>query len=253
MLNPVSKANGSGGPKRVYQILIEKILDRIRTGEIKPGDKLPPERQMAEDLGVSRATVREAIRAMEVTGLVVSRQGEGTFINRDYSLVMSQPMTVMYWLGGASVFDLHHFRQALEIESASLAAVNINTKQYHHLDNIVSEMAVSESFEEGAELDRSFHNAIAEASGNILLQNALASADALISDIRTNTRAAIIQEERGNGVLAFQHRQILNAIADEDSLLAAKRMYEHMLYVADFLPDMFSNNDTDLSAGEVEK
>ena len=71
--------------KRVYLEIMDQIKEKIQRKELRPGDRLPPERQWSEQLGVSRATVREAIRSMEMIGLVTCRQGEGNFINDDFT------------------------------------------------------------------------------------------------------------------------------------------------------------------------
>ena len=77
---------------KVYEQVIEQIKSKIKSGEIKKGDRLPSEREMAESIGVSRASVREAIRALEVVGLVESRQGAGNYIKTNFDNSLFEPL-----------------------------------------------------------------------------------------------------------------------------------------------------------------
>lgn len=80
-----------GKSERIYKTLMDSILEALKNGTLNPGDRLPPERKWAEEMKVSRSAVREAVRALEMIGLVSCRQGGGTFINENYRLTMFQP------------------------------------------------------------------------------------------------------------------------------------------------------------------
>ncbi len=226
--------NPKSPQKRVYQIIMDQIMTQLKQHQLHPGDRLPPERKWAEELGVSRGAVREAIR-----------QGGGTFINADYSLAMTQPMTISFWLGGGTVYNVHHFRQCLEQEAAYLAARHATADDIATLQRLADAMAHEPDSVKSAAIDRRFHDTIAIISGNGLIHDALASVGSLLDDILYESRVAIIAEEQGEGVLAFQHSLLVDAIAAGDPDLALKRMKEHMLYVEDFLSGLTNLFTTD--------
>lgn len=232
-------ATKNSNTSRAFQTVIERIQTQFQNKTLKPGDRLPPERQMAEDLGVSRATIREAIRALEMIGMVQSRQGEGNFISDRLDLALIQPMTMSFYLGNGSLYDIHHFRQSLEVEATYLAAKDPTPELCGHLSRLVDGMEAAPDVPTSAALDDDFHHAIAKASDNCLIRDALTAATSLLDTVRRRARIAIIMREKDEGdALCFQHRRIANAIAEKDPPLARKRMLEHMLYVEDFLDDI---------------
>ena len=95
---------------RAYEVVIEAIKKKIKNGEIKKGEKLRPEREIAEDLGVSRASVREAVRALDVIGLIESRQGAGNYIKETFEESLIQPLSVMFLLEQNDFTEINEFR-----------------------------------------------------------------------------------------------------------------------------------------------
>ena len=165
---------------RAFQTVIRRIQHDIQSKTLRPGDRLAPERQLAENLGVSRATIREAIRALEMIGLVVSRQGEGNFISDRMDLALLQPMTISFYLGGGSLYDIHHFRQSLEVEATGLAAVAPSPSFAAHLTALADQMEIAPDIDTSAALDDDFHQSIAAASDNGLIRDALTAATNLL-------------------------------------------------------------------------
>ena len=188
---------------------------------------------------ISRATIREAIRALEMIGLVVSRQGEGNFISDRMDLALLQPMTISFYLGGGSLYDIHHFRQSLEIEATGLAAADPSPDFIQHITAVADQMEIAPDIDTSASLDDDFHQSIAAASNNCLIRDSLTAATTLLETVRYQARIAIISKEKDEGnALYFQHRRITDAIVAKDPILARKRMLEHMIYVEDFLSDI---------------
>ena len=91
---------------KAYDQVIEVIKDKIKKGKIKKGDKLPSEREMAESLGLSRASVREALRALEVIGLIESIQGAGNYIRTNFDNSLIEPLSLMFMLQESSVKEM---------------------------------------------------------------------------------------------------------------------------------------------------
>ena len=220
---------------RVYQTLMDLILDSLKKGELQPGDKLPSERKWAESMDVSRSAVREAIRALEMIGLVNTRHGGGTYINDSYNLTMFQPMTISYRLNHGTIIDIHVFRQGLEIEAAALAAQRANDEDIKELNEIVKKLLLAENTEEGSKYDRKFHNKIAEMSGNCLIRDSLSSVGALLDEIVADLRSMIFKSDSNARILVDQHKKIADSIADHKPELARKYMTEHMQFNSRFI------------------
>ena len=89
MLSPIKNT-------KVYEKVIEQVKDLVKSGELKSGDKLPPERDLSEQLQVSRTSIREALRALEMLGLVETKQGEGNFIKTDFENSLVEPLSIVY-------------------------------------------------------------------------------------------------------------------------------------------------------------
>lgn len=228
--------------KRIYLQILDQIKDNIIHKELKAGDRLPPERQWAEQLGVSRATVREAIRSLEMFGLVRCRQGEGNFVSNNLSTALTQPLSIMYWLNDGKVNDIHVFRQALEIEAAKQAACHATSEDITKLWHIHNKLIEERDTQIAAKLDKTFHHKLAQISGNCLISDTLYSADGLMDIVIKETRSAILEKEQDADVINFQHERIIQAIEEKDFTLAGKRMLEHMLYVEDFINELFVTN-----------
>ena len=158
---------------KVYDQVIEQIKNKIKSGEIKKGDKLPSEREMAESLSVSRTSVREALRALEVVGLVESRQGAGNYIRTNFDNSLFEPLSIMFMLQESSLKEMYDLRETLELQCARLSAKNIEDNELELLTAILDRMYIAKSEEESLELDIKFHYLIAKTSRNVLLINVL--------------------------------------------------------------------------------
>ncbi len=221
--------------ERVYQILMDSILDSLKKGILKPGDRLPSERKWAEDMNVSRSAVREAIRALEMIGLVNSRQGGGTFINDSYRLTMFQPMTISYRLNHGKISNIQEFRQSIEIEAAKLAAIHATEEDVIELESLAQKMNDADNTYEGSVYDRRFHSKIAEISGNCLIRDSLTSVGALLDEIVDDIRSIILQSARDTRILHDQHQRIIDSIKKHDSDLAGKCMSKHMEFICSLI------------------
>lgn len=212
---------------RVHEQIIEQIRDMIIDGTLKKGDKLPTERNLAEQLGVSRASVREALRALEIMGLVESRQGDGNFIRQSFESSLYEPISLMFMLEESKPKDILELRRMIEIEAASLAAVNMTDEQIKDLKNLVDNMKTSENEDENVQFDIQFHYKIAEASGNFLVVNILNVISNIMDKFIKNARSMIISNEENWKNLNEQHENIYNAIYAHDPNAASLAMRKH--------------------------
>ncbi|BCZ45717.1 GntR family transcriptional regulator [Clostridium gelidum] len=211
---------------KVYDQVIEQIKNKIKCGEIKKGDKLPSEREMAESIGVSRTSVREAIRALEVVGLVESRQGAGNYIKTNFDNSLFEPLSAMFMLQECSVREMFDLRETLELQCAKLAAKNIEDNELALLTAIVDRMYIARSEEESLELDIKLHYLIAKASRNVLLINVLEVISQLMDEFIRKFRMQILHEGNKEGLLEI-HENLLRALKCRDESKVYNAMKEH--------------------------
>lgn len=221
----ISETSGNGQPARVYQSIADEIEKLVLTGELKPGDHLPSERELVERYGVSRPTIREALRVLESNHLVKSRLGDrrGPIVLPASSLSLRKSLTR---LTAGSVMDfesLLQFRMVIDSAAAHLAAMNRTDAQLVELERANARMKVSadQNFDAFSLADVEFHRIIAEAAGNPLLE---LSGDA----VRESVRALIKQriDDAGDSWDQMQtsvrhHNDVLDAIRDRDGKRAS--------------------------------
>ncbi len=217
--------------KKVYQHVIEQIQNMIMDGTLKRGDKLPSERHLAELLGVSRTSIREALRALEIIGLIESRQGEGTFIKGSVDTSLFEPLSVMFMLSDGKPHHILELRKIIEIESAKLASEKISEKDKKELQKIMNNLRNSENEKESSKFDKKFHYKIAECTGNYLILNLLNAISSLITSFIKGARWEILVQNKSEDFLINQHQEICDAIVTNDSEKAELAMKEHLEYI----------------------
>jgi DNA-binding FadR family transcriptional regulator len=169
----VAQATSRGAPESAAQ-----IRELIVSGEYQPGDKLPPERELATLLGVSRGAVREAISELAALNIVHARQGAGTFVSSLDSERLMAPLDFALLVDPDSSIHLYEFRRILEPVSAAMAAVRISPARLTALGDLMAEYDASyerSDVQSMIELDEAIHLAVAVASGNPLLAAVLRS------------------------------------------------------------------------------
>lgn len=207
-------------------------------GRLAPGDRLPIEKDLATDLGVSRGSLREGLRALATLGIVDSRQGDGTYITSlDPELLLAPLSFVVDLQGDSDAADFHEVRRVLETESAGLAALRMDTAALARARQVLddaSEILGAAEVDHDAllETDIAFHRVIAASSGNPVLAalvEALASRTARARLWRGLTQEGV--EHRTHS----EHESIYAALAAGDPERARLRMANHLLEVEDFV------------------
>ena len=222
------------GRSKSFDEIIEQIRENVTSGKWRPGDKLPSERVLCEELGVSRPAMREALRALETIGLVRCNHGEGNYLAQDTSSCLIEPLSIMFSIGGANIAQVQHLRHALERETARLAAMNANPEQVEYLRALCGEMADSTDEDERVRLDRVLHFSIAQYADSPLILSTLNASSTLVDDVIHGIRAMILCDDSG-GAIDEQHKQIVEAIAQGDPYLAAKAMDVHMELIEQYV------------------
>jgi GntR family transcriptional regulator, transcriptional repressor for pyruvate dehydrogenase complex len=210
----------------VIDTAITGIRDRIAAGELAPGDRLPPEAELAALLGVSRNSLREAVRALIQANVLDVRRGDGTYVTSlEPQLLLSGLAFVMDLMQDRTVLELFEVRRLLEPAATGVAASRITDDSIDELRKLLEAMRRSTAAEELITLDVDFHRSIVEASGNQTLVS-------LLEALFTRTaRARIWRGIWDRDALEWtyaQHELIVEALAQRDAALATAAATVHV-------------------------
>lgn len=214
---------------RLYEQIVQQIEESIVKGNLKPGDQLPAERELAQRFGVSRTAVREAVKALREKGLVEAYSGKGTFITDGTTQAVRQSLDLMVKIGqpeGST--HLAEVRAILEPEIAALAARRIQEPELTTMREAVAVMDRSGNDPEAyIEADLDFHLALAEGAANPLILSLLDSIVGLLREQRLRIFRVPGGPERGQ----FHHKKILEAVEKHDAEKARETMRAHLAQV----------------------
>jgi GntR family transcriptional repressor for pyruvate dehydrogenase complex len=206
------------------QALVDQLEAEILAHTWAPGDRLPSERQLVEQFGVSRPIVREGLRRLQERGLIVAHPGRGSFVRELLPTRGHASVELLVRRGEVTVRQLVTARRMLECEAAALAADHHGDGDVRHMRSILAAFDATDDVGLGAELDVAFHEAVAVASGNAVIQIMFGSIRNLIQGmvLRSLTDRAV---RRAGAPL---HHDIVDAIVNRDPDAARAAMAEHI-------------------------
>ncbi|HHV64244.1 MAG TPA: FadR family transcriptional regulator [Peptococcaceae bacterium] len=215
--------------KRIYEEIVEQIRMLISEGQLKAGDRLPSERDLAERLQVSRASVREALSALEMMGLLEIRSGEGTYIKQVNIDSLVAPLAWVLSMEKDTVLELLEVRKILETQAAMLAAVRAEAEELNDMREALEEMKMDlKTGRLGDTPDLNFHYAIARGTKNkILIRLMNAISDTMHQTLKTS-RAKLYESEGIPERLYHEHAEIYQAIEARSPQEACKLMLAHL-------------------------
>lgn len=221
-------------PKRISDQVFDQIRELIYRGTLQPGEKLMTERELSEAMGVSRTTVRDAIQRLSAMGLIVQKQGRGTYI-KEIEGRPENPFAQAMETQNASIQDLLEVRMALECNATAMAARRADEADIQAMDQSIEEMRMEvDSGRLGTQADTGFHMAIAYAAKNplhiLIMRNFY---DYLFHNIRENL-SCLYQNPGNIKEILNQHRDILDSIKTRDPKKAFLAMQRHITYLMDF-------------------
>jgi DNA-binding FadR family transcriptional regulator len=205
--------------KRLFQSVAEQIADLIDAGAYPPGTRLPGERELAEKLGVSRVTIREAEIALQAIGRLEIKTGSGVYVSES-------PSAMSHTLPNASAFEVTEARLLVESESAALAAHNITDEAIEKLAELV-ELMRSEDDDIANDADEQFHLTIAEASNNAAMVHTIQSLWRMredIPEVKATYESVCVHDAESR---TAEHRAIFDALKARDPAGARNAMREH--------------------------
>ena len=222
--------------RRLHEDIAHQFLSLIRRGALEDGARLPSERMMAEQFKVSRSSVREAIRSLELQGLVVSKRGSGTFVNTENLEPVVALIATTLSSGGEAIKDIFEVRHLLEPQIAAVAAQRADKTEVGRLREILDEQQrqISEG-KTGVDADTAFHFALASATHNTALMKVVSA----VEDILRLSRDQSLQEPLRAIRSLSSHRQILKMVQTGDAEGARQAMEHHLTSVE---PTIFATN-----------
>lgn len=213
--------------KTLVRVISDYLSDNILSGELRPGDKLPSDRNLSAMFGVGRTSVREALKVLSVLGLIDILPGQGTFIAAESSNFFITPLSWNLFMGERNINNIIDVRNVLEIESVKLATLHADEKDLEKLFQIFersSKAYLAGNLQDFLDLDLDFHLAIAQCSHNPIIHNLLLTSRKLIRYISKSGMANLMQLKD----IYEEHNLIYNAIISRDPKEASRKMNIHL-------------------------
>ena len=220
-------------PVRLYESVIEQIMNLIKNNKLKPGDKLPPERELAEKLSISRGSLREAFRVLESRGLIKSKPGGGRYIREIRKNGHNSTENIILSLEKSSILELLEAREMFEVKIAEITVQRATPEDIELIEKALNKMNEKEGLKDDkkTESDTEFHLAIARASHNFVFVNIIKLHLDLLKDTREKTQQIPGRREKR----WREHQAILQAIKEHDSKKAGEAMLKHLRNVREVL------------------
>jgi GntR family transcriptional repressor for pyruvate dehydrogenase complex len=216
----------NSGEGLATDVVVSHVRNLIMRGEVRPGQRLPPERELVRQTGVSRTSVRAGLQSLAAKGVLVTRHGAGTFVANGPPVLDSEPLGFLAALHGFSRREMFEARRTLEVGVAGLSAERATGEQLAAISEEVTGMFASlGDAQEFLVHDIRFHRAVAAASGNPIL----ASIVEMVSAIFYEQRRQTANEARDRRPAATMHRRIYQAIREHDRAAAERVMHDHLV------------------------
>ncbi|UCF89470.1 MAG: FadR family transcriptional regulator [bacterium] len=218
MFKPVKKT-------RIHEEIVFKIRDMIKEGRLKSGDQLPTERELAEAFKVSRPSVREALRALESQGYLVSRQGDGTYVTQQPIELLVEPFASVITKEKYDQLELFEMRRLLEPQIVCIAAERATPEEIEEMAKLVEqEEQELLSTDPKPTPEKTLHEVIFKAAKNNIISSIM---DSLIDSL-AESRDKYLQIKGRPEMSLGRHKEILAAIRMGDGQMAARIMREHL-------------------------
>ncbi len=220
---------------KTYETIIHQVKADIIAGKLVSGVKLPPEREMAKTYGVSRTSVREALRILEILGVVQSIQGSGNFIAADVEKSMIESMSMMFLLQQVDALQINQLREALEVKAILLAVEHRTEEELIQIEDIVKRMSESDDEKLTAQLDKSLHYALAAASKNIVIVQILEVLSVIIETHIEDRRSEILSDPSNSKRLQQIHEEMVRGLRTRDADVALEAINEHFKIISRYI------------------
>lgn len=223
---------------RLADKIADQLEEMIAAGTLRPGEKLPAERQLAEQLSVSRPSLREAIQKLASKGLLETRRGGGTYVLTDLQPEYVEPLVELFRNQPESRYDVLEVRHALEGNAAYYAALRATDADLENIRNKFEDMIKCHGDPDPmveARADAQFHLSIVEASHNLVLVHMMNSLFNLLQSSVSHNLDKLYTIHRVFDPLSKQHKELMEAVMARDPERAQKAAGDHLTFVEDSL------------------
>ena len=227
--------------RKLSDVITEQLESMIIEGRLLAGQQLPPERELAGKFAVSRPSLREAIQNLEAKGLLYRKQGGGTFVKRNLTAIVTNPLMDLIANRPETQFDLLEFRHALEGMAAYYAALRGQPEDYAELNRklaLISELPHDSDKDSEAQALVDFYFAMAQAAHNMVLMHIMRSLQSMLLD---NIRGNLVMLDKHSEVgekIHQQRKKIVAAILARDPVIARQASNEHLAFIEETLLDI---------------
>lgn len=221
--------------EKSYEKIVDYVQNQILNGVYRAGDKLPSERELAQQLNTSRTSVREGIRILEQMGALSCQQGSGNYIAGDFEGTLIRVMTLMFAVEGTTYQEISEFRYALEYQALALAVKNAKEEQIAEMEYHMSMLETSQEEAVRSKHDKRIHYLLVEAShNNYLIVNFLALTQVLDRYVK-DMRVRILRDEENREGLMKSHKDLIRAVRDKNIHLGQDALNRHFVYIYNYL------------------
>ncbi|WP_143319478.1 FadR/GntR family transcriptional regulator [Clostridium sp. HBUAS56010] len=215
-----------GNQEKSYMKVINYIKMQIRNGELSIGGKLPAERELSEILGISRNSVREAIRTLDNMGIIESQHGAGNFLTGRLENSLVESLSMLFLLNQIDYNQISQLRRALEMEALVLAIENIGEEEIGILNQIICQLE-TDTEANNVILDKKLHYTIALASKNTLIVSILQALSEVLDKFIVDLRREILSQEDSKRGMMEAHNEMIKSLITKDKRLAYEAVNKH--------------------------
>ena len=221
---------------KLSDVILQQLENMILEGSLAPGEKLPPERELAKQFEVSRPSLREAIQKLEAKGLVTRRQGGGTYVKNQLEEGLTDPLFDLISKHTESQFDLLEFRHALEGIAAYYAALRGTSNDFAKVKQSFDQIALAkDELKQKAKAINDFHFCIAEASHNVVLLHLVRGMQSLLEQNVLQNLTVLLKKSDISSQLAEHRRLLMDAVIDGNPEQARLASNAHLAYIEEAL------------------
>lgn len=210
----------------IKDLTLKQLKRYIVSGVVQPGQRLPPERELAERLGVGRSSIREALKVLEAVGLIEARVGEGTFISEQAGASLGRTIGLSLAVWGGSIIEILGARQVFEVEAAGMAAAHADEQDLQSLGAELQKMdAGKDGFHMYLAADMQFHRLVARATHNTIVATTIANLIDVLEQVLYEAQVDNLPtQDEGRGT----HQEVFAAIERHDQQAASDAMRRHL-------------------------
>ena len=243
--------------EKLSHAVVRQIEELILRGILRPGERLPAERELSERLGVSRPSLREAVADLQERDLLVSRAGAGIFVTEALGSAFSDTLVQLFARHDEAIFDYLDFRRDMEGIAAQRAAIHGTETDLRVIDELFRQMEAAHQKRNPADeahLDADFHLAIVEASHNVMMLHMMRSMYQLLREGVFYNRQVMFKQRTTREALLDQHRAINSALQARDPAAAHAAVDRHLAYVEEALAaDRRAERDEGIARQRLER